>query len=157
MQRDQGQVQREQQAAAEVAQRPAADGDPVALVRSGDPAQDRVVDDQRRAQAQVGDDQQHARRAASWCRSTKNIARPRPRAGPGEAGRGAGRAAADRSAIAPTKTSTSADTMVASGQRCRGPASPGETGMPRTSEVWCDRPAPSARSGHAAALATEVR
>ena len=43
------QVERQQQAAAEVAQRPAARGDPVALVLGGDVDQDRVVADQRAA------------------------------------------------------------------------------------------------------------
>ena len=53
------QVERQQQAAAEVAERPAARRDPVALVGRGDLAQDRVVDDEARAEAEVGDEEQH--------------------------------------------------------------------------------------------------
>jgi len=55
---DQPEVQREQDEAAEVAQRPPATGHPVALVRPGDLAQDRVVDHERAGQAQVGEHQQ---------------------------------------------------------------------------------------------------
>ena len=110
VQRDQDQVERQQQAAAEVAQRPAAAGDPVALVRRGDPAQQRVVDDQRPAQAEVGEDQQqHAQLPAGAGDEEHAEAAAAP--GPGEAansrvGRG------DRSAIAPMTMSTSAETIV---------------------------------------------
>ena len=48
-----GQVEHEQEAAAEVAERPAARGDPVAVVLVGDERQDRVVDHAGRAEEQV--------------------------------------------------------------------------------------------------------
>ena len=65
VQREQGEVAGQQQRAAEVAERPAAAGDGVPLVGGGEVGQPRVVDDRRRAEAEVGDDEQRRRRAGS--------------------------------------------------------------------------------------------
>ena len=112
--RSQGEVEREQDAAAEVAEAPS----PREETRSrssgaGDAAQERVVDDERGAEAEAGDDQQQRRRAASWCRATKNIRLAAQRRRPRRSRPGAGSAAGLRSAMAPTKMSTSAETIVA--------------------------------------------
>ena len=58
MQREQREVARQQQRPAEVAEGPAAAGDGVALVGRGEVGQPRVVDDRRRAEAEVGHDEQ---------------------------------------------------------------------------------------------------
>jgi len=55
---EQHEVRREQEPAAEVAERPAARGDPVAVVRLGDVDQDRVVDDEAGAEAQRREQEQ---------------------------------------------------------------------------------------------------
>ncbi len=60
-----------------------------------------------------------------------------------------------RSAMAPTKMSTIAETIVVS-VTVKNHRLPGATGMPRTDRVLVQS-APSARPGHAAASATVVR
>ena len=52
--REERQIHGQQQPAAQIAQRPALGGDRVALVRIGDLRQERIVEDDRRPEAQIG-------------------------------------------------------------------------------------------------------
>ena len=106
---EQAEVEGEQDAAAEVAHGPALGADPVAFVLVGDPDEDRVVDDERRAEAHARDEDEHDAELPVGPGDEEHRAGG-DGAGPREAREEPG--ARLRSAMAPTKMRTIAETIV---------------------------------------------